>query len=193
MVDRDDMINGANYLIESGRVDSEKVCIMGSSAGGYLVLNALIHSNVFKAAVSVYGVADLVAMAKETHKFEKGYNEALAGKYPEEEKIYHERSPINHVDKLTTPTAFLHGTEDTVVASSQSVMMYEGLKAKGITTALQLYEGFLDIRGKQVPFRGRTRIPWTRSRQEVFRSLVLLLVQGTWNYSVYRVRSKLFR
>ncbi|KIH57814.1 hypothetical protein ANCDUO_11990, partial [Ancylostoma duodenale] len=106
----------------------------------YLVLSTLIHSDVFKAAVSVYGVADLIGLAKDTHKFERGYNEVLIGKYPEEEQIYKDRSPINHIDRLQTPIAFLHGKEDTVVPVSQSVEMYDKLREKGVTTALMLFD-----------------------------------------------------
>ncbi|KHJ74961.1 peptidase, S9A/B/C family, catalytic domain protein [Oesophagostomum dentatum] len=140
VVDRDDMIAAARSVIARRLVDPEKVCIMGSSAGGYLVLSALLHSDVFKAAVSIYGVADLVGLAKDTHKFERGYNEVLIGKYPEEEQIYKERSPINHIDRLQTPIAFLHGKEDTVVPVSQSVEMYDKLRQKGVTTALMLFD-----------------------------------------------------
>ncbi|KAK6057626.1 peptidase, S9A/B/C family, catalytic domain protein [Cooperia oncophora] len=140
VVDRDDMIAAARSVIARRLVDGQKVCIQGSSAGGYLVLSALIHSDVFKAAVCSYGVADLVGLAKDTHKFERGYNETLIGKYPEEEQIYKERSPIYHVDRLQTPIAFLHGKEDTVVPVSQSVEMYDKLRQKGVTTALMLFD-----------------------------------------------------
>ncbi|VDP32598.1 unnamed protein product [Heligmosomoides polygyrus] len=140
VVDRDDMIAAARSAIARRLVDSEKVCIVGSSAGGYLVLSALIHSDVFKAAVCLYGVADLVGLAKDTHKFERGYNEQLIGRYPEEEAVYKERSPISHVDRLATPIAFIHGKEDTVVPVSQSIEMHEKLRQKGITTALMLFD-----------------------------------------------------
>ncbi|ETN72800.1 peptidase, S9A/B/C family, catalytic domain protein [Necator americanus] len=140
VVDRDDMIAAANSVIARRLVDPEKVCILGSSAGGYLVLAALLHSDVFKAAVSIYGVADLVGLLKDTHKFERGYNEVLIGKYPEDEQIYKDRSPIYHIDRLQTPIAFLHGKEDTVVPVSQSVEMYDKLREKGVTTALMLFD-----------------------------------------------------
>ncbi|VDM52747.1 unnamed protein product [Angiostrongylus costaricensis] len=120
VVDRDDMIAAARSLIARGLVDKDKVCILGSSAGGYLVLSVLIHSDIFKAAVSIYGVADLVGLAKDTHKFERGYNEVLIGKYPEEEDVYN---------------------EDTVVPMSQSLEMYYKLRTKGVTTALMLFDG----------------------------------------------------
>ncbi|KJH41279.1 peptidase, S9A/B/C family, catalytic domain protein [Dictyocaulus viviparus] len=140
VVDRDDMIAAAHAAIDRGLVDNKKVCILGSSAGGYLVLSVLIHSHVFKAAVSIYGVADLIGLAKDTHKFERGYNEVLIGKYPEDEELYKERSPINHIDRLQTPIAFLHGKEDTVVPVRQSIEMYEKLRNKGVMTALMLFD-----------------------------------------------------
>ncbi|CAJ0600123.1 unnamed protein product [Cylicocyclus nassatus] len=140
LVDRDDMIAAAQSVIAKGLVDTEKVCIKGSSAGGYLVLSSLLHSDVFKAAVSIYGVGDLVGLAKDTHKFERGYNEVLIGKYPEDKEVYEARSPINHIDRLRTPIAFLHGKEDTVVPVSQSVEMYDKLREKGVTTALMLFD-----------------------------------------------------
>lgn len=58
--DRDDIINAAKYLRDQRLVDSNKICIMGSSAGGLLVLSALIHSNIFSAAASLYCVSDLI-------------------------------------------------------------------------------------------------------------------------------------
>ncbi|CAP28717.1 Protein CBR-DPF-4 [Caenorhabditis briggsae] len=142
VADRDDMLNGAKALVEQGRVDPDKILITGSSAGGYLILSCLISpNNVIKAAVSLYGVADLLALDEDTHKLEKSYNELLIGKYPEEAAIYQERSPIYHIDKIRTPIAFLHGKEDTVVPMNQSVTMFEKVRSSGVTTALQLYDG----------------------------------------------------
>ena len=61
------MINGAKFLIDNGFVDSAKVCIAGSSAGGLTVLSTLFHpKNPFAAAVSIYGVADLEDLCKVT-------------------------------------------------------------------------------------------------------------------------------
>ena len=55
VVDRDDLINAARYLIEKKMVSPKKVCIIGSSAGGFLLLSALLHSDIFAAAASLYG------------------------------------------------------------------------------------------------------------------------------------------
>ncbi|PAV91883.1 hypothetical protein WR25_15630 isoform A [Diploscapter pachys] len=141
VVDRNDVINAAKALIEKKMVDPSKVIITGSSAGGYLVLAALTNSDIFKSAVSIYGIAELTDLAEESHKFEKGYNNDLIGKYPEEIEIFKERSPINHLDKLNTPCLFMHGTADTVVPMEQSVQMHQKLKEKGLPTGLILFEG----------------------------------------------------
>ena len=49
---------------------------------------------------SLFGVADLAAMAKDTHKFESRYLDRLVAPWPEGEAVYRERSPIHHVEDL---------------------------------------------------------------------------------------------
>uniref|UniRef100_A0A1I8EUP6 Acyl-peptide hydrolase n=1 Tax=Wuchereria bancrofti TaxID=6293 RepID=A0A1I8EUP6_WUCBA len=141
IVDRNDMINAASYLISQKRVDPKRLCIMGSSAGGYLLLATILKSNLFSAAASLYGVSDLIGLAKDTHKFELGYNEQLIGKFPEEKALYEQRSPLSHLDQLSTPVAFFHGEEDPVVPLTQSMQLYKALKMKGVPTSLTVFPG----------------------------------------------------
>lgn len=62
IADRNDMVNGAEYLIKNGLVNPKMVCIMGSSAGGFLVLSTLFHpNNPFSAAVSHYGFYNFIS------------------------------------------------------------------------------------------------------------------------------------
>ncbi|VDK73391.1 unnamed protein product [Litomosoides sigmodontis] len=141
IADRNDMINAASHLISQKRVDPKRLCIMGSSAGGYLLLATILKSDLFSAAVSLYGVSDLVGLAKNTHKFELGYNEQLVGKFPEERALYEQRSPLTHTDQLSTPIAFFHGEDDPVVPLAQSVQLHEALKVKGVPTSLTVFPG----------------------------------------------------
>ena len=83
IVDVDDCVNGARYLVDSGEVDGERLMITGGSAGGYTTLCALTFRDVFSAGASHYGVSDVEALAKETHKFESRYLDGLMGPYPE--------------------------------------------------------------------------------------------------------------
>jgi len=141
IVDVDDCANGARYLAEQGRVDGKRLAIRGSSAGGYTTLCALTFRNIFKAGASYYGISDLEALAKETHKFEARYLDRLVGPYPERQDIYRERSPIHFTDLLSCPLILFQGLEDEVVPSNQAEMMVAALQAKGLTVAYVPFEG----------------------------------------------------
>jgi dipeptidyl aminopeptidase/acylaminoacyl peptidase len=141
VVDVDDCAGGARHLAERGRVDGDRLIIRGSSAGGYTTLCALTFRDVFKAGASYYGIGDLEALAKETHKFESRYLDRLVGPYPEERGLYVARSPINFTDRLSCPVIFFQGLEDQVVPPSQAEMMVEALRKKGVPVAYVPFEG----------------------------------------------------
>lgn len=135
IVDVEDCVNVAQYLVKEGKVDGDKLAISGGSAGGYTTLAALTFFDTFKAGASYYGVSDLEILATDTHKFESRYLDSLIGKYPEEKEIYQMRSPLYHIDKLSCPVIFFQGLEDKVVPPNQAEMMYNALKEKGIKTS----------------------------------------------------------
>lgn len=135
--DVDDCVACVRHLVAQGRVDPARVAIKGGSAGGYTTLAALAFTDVFRAGASHYGVADLKALAADTHKFESRYLDTLLGS-PE---AIEERSPINHVDRLNCPVIFFQGTEDKVVPPNQAESMRDALAAKGIPVAYVLFDG----------------------------------------------------
>ena len=135
IVDVDDCVNGAKFLVKEGKADPNKLAISGGSAGGYTTLAALTFRQTFKAGASHYGVSDLEALATDTHKFEARYLDRLIGPYPEEQELYKTRSPINYTDQLACPVVFFQGLEDKVVPPNQAEMMVEALKQKGLPVA----------------------------------------------------------
>ncbi|MEN9936588.1 MAG: hypothetical protein RLZZ387_3167 [Chloroflexota bacterium] len=141
VVDVDDCCNGARWLAEQGRVDGERMAITGRSAGGYTTLSALAFRDVFKAGASYYGIGDLAAMVKDTHKFESRYLDRLVGPYPERADLYAERSALQHVGALECPVIFFQGLEDKVVPPNQAEMMVAALRAKGQPVAYLAFEG----------------------------------------------------
>ena len=145
--DVEDCLNGALYLIELNKVDGKRLIIRGASAGGFTALNALTSGNVFKAGSSYYGVSDLEALRKETHKFESRYLDRLIGAYPEQKDLYHSRSPINSINGLSCPIIFFQGLDDRIVPPNQAREMFEALRSKGITIS------YLEFEGEQHGFR----------------------------------------
>ena len=141
IVDVQDCVNGARYLAERGEVDGNRLMITGGSAGGYTTLCALTFRNVFGAGASHFGVSDVEALAKETHKFESRYLDGLIGPYPEQRDTYHERSPINFAAQLSCPVIFFQGLEDRVVPPNQAEAMVAALRTKGIPVAYVCFEG----------------------------------------------------
>ncbi len=141
VVDVEDCVAGAEWLVERGLVDPEKLAITGGSAGGYTTLCALTYFNTFRAGASHYGIGDLEALARDTHKFESRYLDWLIGKWPDEAERYRERSPIHHVGRLNCPVIFFQGQEDKVVPPNQVEAMVAALREKGIPVAYLPFEG----------------------------------------------------
>jgi dipeptidyl aminopeptidase/acylaminoacyl peptidase len=142
ILDVEDCASGARHLVATRNADPERLAISGGSAGGYTTLRALTApEKTFRAGASYYGVSDLAALARDTHKFESRYLDWLIGPYPQDEKTYAERSPINHIDQLTVPVIFFQGTEDAVVPPNQTQMMVDGLKDRNVPVGYFLFEG----------------------------------------------------
>lgn len=141
IADVEDCVAGAQWLAEQGRVDGKRLLIRGGSAGGYTTLMALVATDTFAAGASYFGVSDAEALALETHKFESRYLDWLIGPYPARRDLYLERSPITHVEKLSSPVIFFQGLDDKVVLPNQAEMMVDALRKKGIPVAYVAYEG----------------------------------------------------
>ena len=141
IVDVEDAVAAARHLADEELVDGHRLAIRGGSAGGYTTLAALCFHDAFKAGASHYGVADLSALAADTHKFESRYLDSMVGPYPEAAATYDARSPVRHTEGFSAPLIVLQGSEDEVVPPSQAEMIVAALAAKGIPHAYLLFEG----------------------------------------------------
>jgi dipeptidyl aminopeptidase/acylaminoacyl peptidase len=141
VVDVADCAGGAAALAAQGLADPSRLVVRGGSAGGYTTLQALTTTDTFTAGISLYGVADLEALARDTHKFEARYLDGLIGPYPEAIELYRERSPIRHVDRLSVPLLLLQGADDAVVPPNQAETMAAAVRAKGLPVAMIIFAG----------------------------------------------------
>lgn len=141
IVDVDDCINGAKFLVAEGLIDHKRIVITGGSAGGYTALAALVFRNFFHGGASYYGVSDTAALARETHKFESHYLDWLIGPYPQAQERYRERSPLYHVDQLLKPVIFFQGAEDPIVPPNQTEAMVDALRQRDKPVSYFLFLG----------------------------------------------------
>ncbi len=140
--DVDDAVSGARHVANMGLADGDRLVIMGGSAGGYTVLQALVrHPGVFRAGICMYGVSNLFDLAADTHKFEQHYLDSMIGPLPAAAARYRERSPIYHADRIRDAVAVFQGAEDRVVPPAQAEMIVAALRRNGVPHEYHLYPG----------------------------------------------------
>jgi acetyl esterase/lipase len=141
VVDVEDCAAAARELVDRGWADAGRVAIEGSSASGFTVLAALCFTDVFRAGACRYGIADLAAMARETHRFEAGYLDTLIGPLPAAGGLYEARSPLHHADRIHCPLILFQGLDDQVVPPRQTEHMAEALRRQGCPVEVHLFPG----------------------------------------------------
>ncbi|KAI9346174.1 peptidase S9 prolyl oligopeptidase active site domain protein [Obelidium mucronatum] len=146
IVDVADVCNGALHLAKLGKVDRNRLCIAGGSAGGFTTLAALtFRPDVFAAGASSYGICDLKSLAELTHKFESKYLDIILGTThlsdSEIQELYRTRSPINFVDNIRVPLLVLQGSLDRVVPVEQAEKIVEAIRKRNGVVGYELFEG----------------------------------------------------
>lgn len=137
-MDFDDVMQGVDWLIDSGVADPERIGILGWSYGGFLTAWAVTHTDRFRAAVAGAAVTNWPSKVGTTDI--RPMNEArFPGKLHEQPDAYWERSPIRYIGNAKTPTLVVHGQADQRVPPTQGVELYLGLRAAGVPTDLVTY------------------------------------------------------
>ena len=135
---QDDLTDVTNFMVENGYSDPERICIVGSSYGGYAALMGAIKTpELFACAVSMNGVTDLVDQVKHAKKelVDKDYWDdvlyARIGNPKTDTDMLRANSPVFHADKIKIPILLLAGEEDNRVPFTQSKKMAKALKKTG--------------------------------------------------------------
>jgi dipeptidyl aminopeptidase/acylaminoacyl peptidase len=124
-----DVLTALDKALEQGWGDKDQLFVSGGSYAGYLVAYILAHDKRFKAGCSQRGVYDLRTFMGEGNAWRLVPN--YFGGYPwqpEVLEILERESPINYVDKITTPYIIFHGENDLRTGVIQSEQLYKSLK-----------------------------------------------------------------
>lgn len=141
-IEVDDAIAVARDLARRGWVDGDHMAIRGGSAGGFTALAAVTRpEHPFACATSFFGVADLSALARHTHKFESRYLDSMVGRLPADQDTYDRRSPVTNAHHLDVPLLVLQGLADRVVPPEQAELMVAAARRNGVPFGYITFEG----------------------------------------------------
>ncbi|MGW8948992.1 LpqB family beta-propeller domain-containing protein [Streptomyces sp. NPDC055709] len=142
VVDVEDCAAVAEALASEGTADPDRLAIRGGSAGGWTTAASLTGTDVYACGTIIYPILDLMGWATdETHDFESRYLESLIGPLAEVPGRYRERSPIEHVDRISAPFLLLQGLDDPICPPVQSERFLAQMAGRGIAHAYIAFEG----------------------------------------------------
>ena len=127
---RDDVEDGARWLVEKGYADPERMCVGGWSYGGYAALmSGVDHPELFSCVISVAGLSDLDAAIRDARDFRFGNlqrNFLLKGF--ESRDQMRANQPVKVAERMTLPTFIAHGEQDLAVEYKQHQTLRRKLK-----------------------------------------------------------------
>ena len=132
---QDDLTDTLNFFSNKGMVDPGRVCIVGSSYGGYAALaGGAFTPSLYQCVVAINGIGNL----KTFHSWVRteagrssgalAYWEAQIGGKEYTPKNALERSPAHNADKFTASTLLISSSDDEIVPPSQSKNMAKALR-----------------------------------------------------------------
>jgi dipeptidyl aminopeptidase/acylaminoacyl peptidase len=138
----EDVRSAAHFLVDSGISDISCIGCAGRSYGGYLTLAALTSfPDLFTVGVDVCGMSDFFTFYRHT---ESWIAKAAISKYGDparDERLLHDLSPINHLDRLRAPLLIVHGTNDTNVPLIEATQLAAALTERGNPHRLRIFPG----------------------------------------------------
>ncbi|HEY0164078.1 MAG TPA: S9 family peptidase, partial [Sphingomicrobium sp.] len=141
---QDDLDDGVDWLARSGQIDPKRVCIVGSSYGGYAAMwGAIRNPERYRCAASMAGVSDVPAMLRFDKKLFSAprYFREWRTRISGEGKIdLRAVSPIRFADRMKVPLFIAHGEKDDNVQAKQSRAMAEAVKKAGADVTSVFYK-----------------------------------------------------
>ncbi|MFD3531723.1 prolyl oligopeptidase family serine peptidase [Streptomyces sp. NPDC058664] len=142
VVDVEDCAAVAEALAAEGTADPARLAVRGGSAGGWTTAASLVATDVYACGTIIYPILDLRGWATdETHDFESQYLYGLIGALEEVPARYEERSPIEHVDRVTVPFLLLQGLDDVICPPVQAERFLAAMAGRGVPHAYLAFEG----------------------------------------------------
>lgn len=150
-----DMRDGAEHVVRSGKADRNRLCIAGWSYGGYATMaGSFIDGDFYKCAMAGAGVSDMVGMQRWTRSGDPRNRDTVEGGGDGAQSVSYQYwsqamgdpssdsdmmnrfSAYRNADKINMPLMLIHGDEDEIVPVEQSEIMADAMRRAGKTAEL---------------------------------------------------------
>ncbi len=140
-VDFYDLNSGVDAVIAKGYIDAANLFVTGGSGGGVLTCWMIDRTTRFRAAASLYPVINWYSWVLTSDLPAFGSLYWFPGKPWEQTEQYMQRSVLEHVASVTTPTLLMTGEEDWRTPISEAEQFYAALKLRKVESALVRFPG----------------------------------------------------
>jgi dipeptidyl aminopeptidase/acylaminoacyl peptidase len=121
-------------------IDRDRLGVEGVSYGGQLTNWLITQTSIFKAAIPIAGISNLISYNYMTYYNQ--YEQMEFGIFPHQGNmmdVLWERSALKHVAKAKTPTMLMHGENDNDVPIAEAEQYYIALRDVGVEAIMVRY------------------------------------------------------
>lgn len=132
---QNDLTDTVKYLVKEGIADPEKICIYGSSYGGYAAMAGVTFTpELYKCGINYVGITDVKLLFDSLPKHWEPQRELLKKQIgdPDDKALMKKISPLYHVDKIVAPLMVVQGAKDPRVVKKHAIELREALEKRGI-------------------------------------------------------------
>ncbi len=133
-------------------IDSDRLAVWGSSAGGHLALMVGLppgdtfpgnpalaaYPSTVRCVVSWYGAGDFTLSSARGPTGSANFNDIFGKTYDEEPDLYQQMSPVTHLAQGAVPILLLHGEKDTIILPEQSESLHDRAQSLGLDSTYVL-------------------------------------------------------
>ncbi len=141
---QDDISDGANWLMEQGIADPDRIAIYGASYGGYATLAGLAFTpNLYACGVDYVGISNLFTFMETIPAYWEPMRERmyeLIGNPVADSLLLTEVSPALQAHRITSPVLIAQGANDSRVNISESDQMVKAMRERGVEVEYMVKE-----------------------------------------------------
>jgi dipeptidyl aminopeptidase/acylaminoacyl peptidase len=139
--DLQDVLAAADWIKQTGYVDSKKLILMGGSYGGYMTMMGVTKApDVWAAGVPIVPFVNWTTEIQNEDPVLQQSDLATMGDPEKNKELYADRSPINFIDQVKAPLLLLAGGHDPRCPKSEAQQVVDAIKGRGGVVEYKVYE-----------------------------------------------------